>query len=135
MARHCRFCEIVRNEAPASCVYEDDKVMAFLDIMPVSEGHTLVVPKKHYENIYEIPDEEVAYLFKIVRKVACAVKKSMKAEGIGIFQNNGKAAGQVVFHLHVHIIPRHERHESCRPHEECQPSRLDAVAYKIRQFI
>lgn len=72
---------------------------------PVNEGHTLVVPKKHYANIYEIPEEEAAYLFKIAKRVAHAVRDAVTADGIKLVQNNGRAAGQVVFHLHVHVIP------------------------------
>ena len=85
----CIFCQIIRKEAPASIVYEDEQVVAFLSNHPVNEGHTLVVPKKHYENIYEIPEEEAAYLFRIVKRVAHAVRDSMGAEGIRIVQNNG----------------------------------------------
>ena len=109
----CIFCQIIRKEAPASIVYEDEQVVAFLSNRPVNEGHTLVVPKKHYENIYDIPEEEAAYLFKIVKRVAHAVKDATGAEGIRIVQNNGEAAGQVIFHLHVHIIPM-------KPHNQIQ---------------
>ncbi|HLN88723.1 MAG TPA: HIT family protein [Candidatus Binatia bacterium] len=101
----CVFCQIIRKESHANIVYEDDQVVAFLSNRPVNEGHTLVVPKKHYENIYDIPEEEAAYLFKISKRVAVAVKDSVVAEGIRIVQNNGWAAGQVIFHLHVHVIP------------------------------
>jgi histidine triad (HIT) family protein len=108
----CIFCQITQGKAPANIVYEDQYVMAFLSNRPVNAGHTLVVPKKHYENIYDIPEEEVAYLFKIVKRVALAVKDAVSAEGIRIVQNNGEVAGQVVFHLHVHIIP-------LKPHNRC----------------
>ena len=134
MAGHCRFCRLAKKEAPASYIYED-KVVAFLDMKPINEGHTLVIPRNHYENIYEIPEEEVAHLFRIVKKVAYAVKKGVSAEGISIVQNNERAAGQIVFHLHVHIIPRYGEAMSCRPREVCQPSELDAVARRIRQFV
>ena len=110
MSEDCIFCQIIRKEAPASIVYEDDRVVAFLSNRPVNEGHTLVVPKKHYENIYDIPEEEIAYLFKIVKRVAHAVRDAMAAEGIRVVQNNGWAAGQVIFHFHVHVIPM-------KPHE------------------
>lgn len=95
----------MRKEASASMVYEDQQVVAFLSHRPVNEGHTLVVPKKHYENLYVIPEEDVAYLFRVVKRVAVAVRDAMAAEGVRIVQNNGEAAGQVVFHLHVHVIP------------------------------
>jgi len=101
----CIFCQIIRKEATANIVYEDQQVMAFLSNRPVNVGHTLLVSKKHYENIYDIPEDEAAYLFKIVKRMAHAVKDAVNAEGIRIVQNNGAAAGQVVFHLHVHVIP------------------------------
>jgi histidine triad (HIT) family protein len=101
----CVFCKIIRKEAPASIIYEDEQVVAFLSNRPVNVGHTLVAPKRHYENIYEIPVEEVGYLFKIAKRIAEAVRDATGAEGIRIVQNNGEAAGQVIFHLHVHVIP------------------------------
>jgi histidine triad (HIT) family protein len=101
----CVFYQIIRKEAPASIVYEDEQVVAFLSNRPVNGGHTLVAPKKHFENIYDIPEEDAAYLFRIVKRVAHAVRDATGAEGIRIVQNNGEAAGQVIFHLHVHIIP------------------------------
>lgn len=135
MSESCVFCRIVRSKASASRVYEDEEVVAFLDHKPVSEGHTLVVTKKHYENIYEVPNEEVAHVFKIVKKVALAVKKGVGAEGISIAQNNGRAARQVVFHFHVHVIPRYEAQEAHRPPEVSELTKLDRVAKKIKQFI
>ena len=101
----CTFCQIISKEAPASIVYEDGQVAAFLSNRPVNLGHTLVVTKKHYANIFEIPEEEAAYLFKITKRIAQAVKEATEIEAIRIVQNNGKDAGQVIFHLHVHIIP------------------------------
>ena len=101
----CIFCQIIRKQLPASVVYEDEQVVAFLSNRPVNGGHTLVVPKKHYENIYEISEADAAYLFKIAKRVAHGVRDAMDAEGIRIVQNNGWAAGQVIFHVHVHVIP------------------------------
>jgi histidine triad (HIT) family protein len=135
MAERCIFCKIACNEAPASLVYDDNEAIAFLDARPVNEGHTLVITRKHYIDIYEAPDEEIAHLFKIVKKVACAIKKSEKADGISIFQNNGRAANQVVFHLHVHIIPRYEGQSSQRNRKIVEKSRLDKVAARIKEFI
>jgi histidine triad (HIT) family protein len=116
-------------------IYEDDEVLAILDYRPISEGHTLVIPKKHYENIYEIPEEEAAYLFRIVKKVAGAVRIGVNADGISLVQNNGKAANQVVFHLHVHIIPRYEGQKSSRPREVVGENAMEKVADSIRDFI
>ena len=135
MSDQCVFCRIVRNEASRSAIYEDDEVLAILDFRPVSEGHTLVIPKKHYENIFEIPEEEAAYLFRIVKKIAGAVRLGVNADGISLVQNNGKAANQVVFHLHVHIIPRYEGQKSSRPREVVEANFLDKVADRIRESV
>ena len=133
-AQPCQFCKLVRKEDDASIVFEDDKTMAFLDIRPVNEGHTLVIPKAHYENIFDIPEDELAYLYKIVKKTALAVKKGVNAEGISVGQQNGKAANQRVFHLHVHVIPRFEGQRFPRPEEldEANRNKLDEIAQKIR---
>ena len=135
MSESCTFCKIARKEAPASTVYEDEEVIAFMSIQPINVGHTLVVPKKHYENIYEIPEEEVAHLYRVVKKLAYAVKKAVDAEGIRIVQNNGEAAGQVIFHMHVHIIPMH-KDRSWLHH--ARPRLADALkddARRIREFV
>lgn len=136
-AENCEFCRLVRKEGSVSCVYEDKQTVAFLDIRPMNEGHTLVIPKRHYENIYEIPDEEIAHLFKIVKKMALAVKKAVNAEGITVIQQNERAARQDVFHIHVHVIPRYEGQRLLRPDEipETSRERLDAIARKLRRFI
>ncbi len=130
----CQFCKLVRKEQDASIVFEDDKTMAFLDIRPVNDGHTLVIPKTHYENIFDIPEDELAYLYKIVKKTALAVKKGMDAPGISVGQQNGRAANQRIFHLHVHVIPRFEGQRFPRPEElnEANRSRLDEIATRIR---
>lgn len=121
----------------ASIIYEDNKVMAFLDIRPLNEGHTLVIPKGHYAFIYEVPDEEVAQLYKIAKKIATAVKKGVKADGITISQHNEQAAGQDIFHVHVHVIPRYEGQKLPRFEElqEVSRARLDEVARKLKRHI
>lgn len=135
MSESCIFCKIVQKEASSSIVYEDEKVIAFMSIQPINVGHTLVVPKKHYENIYEIPEDEVAYLYRIVKKLSHAVRKAIKAEGIRIVQNNGEAAGQVIFHLHVHIIPMRKDRQWAHYPENRDAEALKDDAQKIRQFI
>ena len=133
----CIFCRIARKQAPASLVYEDEKVMAFLDVRPLNEGHTLVIPKAHYETIFEIPEELNAYLHRIVKRVSFAVKKASKADGISIFQQNGKAASQEIFHLHVHVVPRYEGQQLARFGEilEANREKLEQVAANIRRHI
>lgn len=100
------FAKIVRGEAPAFKVYEDAYTIAFMDIMPQAEGHTLVIPKEHAESIFDLSPDGAAALMKTTQKVAAAVKEVTKAPGLMIAQLNGAAAGQTVFHIHTHIIPR-----------------------------
>ncbi|NOY35422.1 MAG: HIT family protein [bacterium] len=102
----CVFCKIVKGEIPADKIYEDGNCLAFLDVTPVNPGHTLLIPKKHYENLYELPDELLSKLAPIIKKLAVAVKKGTGADGINIGMNNEAAAGQIVPHAHFHIIPR-----------------------------
>lgn len=104
----CVFCKIIKGEIPCLKVYEDEHSFAFLSIEPAvpKGGHTLVIPKKHYELISEIPDEELASLMKSLKKVSKAVLKF--GEGMNLVQNNKKAAGQIVSHMHFHLIPRFE---------------------------
>ena len=135
MSENCIFCKIIRREAPASIIYEDEQVTAFLSNRPVNVGHTLVVPRKHYENIYEIPEEEAAYLFKIVKRIAQTVKAATGIEGIRIVQNNGEAAGQVVFHLHIHIIPMRPGNQFFHENGFRDPKLLFEDAEKIKRLL
>ncbi|MCX8152847.1 MAG: HIT family protein [Candidatus Bathyarchaeota archaeon] len=135
MSDSCVFCKIVRKEAPASVVYEDEFVIAFMSIQPVNIGHTLVVPKKHYANLFEIPEEEHVYLYKIVKKIAHAVREAMSAAGIRIVQNNGAAAGQVIFHLHVHVIPVNTPGSFMRYPELRDAQALAQDAARIKRFV
>jgi len=103
---NCVFCRIVSNELPSVKVYEDDDVVAFLDIAPVNKGHVLVIPKEHFETIIDIPDDVLKKLIVVVKNVSEAVKDALKSDGISIAMSNYKAAGQVIPHAHFHIIPR-----------------------------
>jgi len=129
----CVFCQIIRREAPASMVYEDEEVIAFLSNHPVNVGHTLVVPKKHYIDIYEFPEDEAAYIFKIAKRIAQAVKEATGVEAIRIVQNNGKDAGQIIFHLHVHIIPMKPQNHLKIVNDLRTPDRLEEDAGKIME--
>ncbi|MBN1357491.1 HIT family protein [Candidatus Bathyarchaeota archaeon] len=133
----CIFCKIANKQAPASRVYEDEKVVAFLDIRPLNEGHTLIIPKTHYENIFDIPQELNAYLHGITKQVAIAVKKSTNADGISIIQQNGKAANQDVPHLHVHVIPRYngQKMPSFSETSEADKEKLNQTAANIRKHV
>jgi histidine triad (HIT) family protein len=100
------FAKILRGEFSAYKVYEDDRTLAFLDIMPQAPGHTLVVPKSAARNILDVDPDDLAYLIKIAQKIARTAKSVFAADGVNVFQFNEPAAGQTVFHLHVHVIPR-----------------------------
>jgi histidine triad (HIT) family protein len=102
----CIFCKIISGQIPCTKVYEDEVCLAFMDIGPIAPGHTLIVPKKHYEAITEMPADEVAALFRPVSALAAAVQSALEAPGLNVLQNNGRVAGQAVDHLHIHLIPR-----------------------------
>ncbi|WP_066191933.1 MULTISPECIES: HIT family protein [Gracilibacillus] len=118
----CIFCKIIAGEIPSAKVYEDDDVYAFLDISQVTKGHTLVIPKTHIENIYQTDEATAAALFSRVPKIANALKQAFQPAGINILNNNGEYAGQSVFHLHIHLIPRYDANDGYQPkwvtHEE-----------------
>lgn len=102
----CLFCGIIKEIIPAEKVYEDTDFLAFLDINPVNIGHTLLVPKSHAENLYEIPDATLAHIAPVIKKLSVTIKSVMHADGVNIMMNNDRAAGQLIPHAHVHIIPR-----------------------------
>lgn len=128
------FIKIIRREIPAHIVYEDDDTIAFLDAKPNVPGHTLVVPKKFAKNIFDVDDATLAAVMRTVRKIAPAVRDAVGAHGVHINSNHGAAAGQIVFHLHFHIIPRHDRSEfSFWPQQDIPTKDAAAIAEKIRQ--
>lgn len=104
---NCIFCKIISGEIPSAKVFENEDVLAFLDISQVTKGHTLVIPKLHQENIFELKPETAKELFAVVPKIANAIKETYKPVGLNILNNNGKEAGQAVFHYHLHLIPRY----------------------------
>ncbi len=108
MLEECTFCQIIRREKQAYFVYEDEDCAAFLDAYPVNEGHTLVVPKKHYENIYDIPEAILAQIMKVGKRLAIDYREIFHSIGLNMIQSNGTAARQTVFHFHLHIIPRYD---------------------------
>lgn len=103
---NCIFCQIIKRESPASIVYEDPNSLAFLDIHPVNPGHTLLVPKKHFDRIAETSDDALQYLLPAAKKVGIALQEALSAEGFNIIINNGATAGEIVSHTHIHLIPR-----------------------------
>lgn len=132
----CIFCKIVSGEIPCKKVYEDKSSIAFLDINPRNPGHTLVIPKKHIQDIFSISDGDAAELVKAVRRVAIGVKKATDAKGISITQSNGQLAGQLVPHIHFHVIPRTEAEkgiglEGVLPVKQQEEAAMDAMVKKI----
>jgi histidine triad (HIT) family protein len=128
------FDKIIRREIPADVVYEDEYTLAFLDIHPNHIGHTLVIPKKQVRNIFDIDAETLAHLIAAVQKISIAVKSAVVADGINIAMNNEAAAGQVVFHAHIHIIPRFDGDGFVFfPHTEYKSGEAAEVAEKIRK--
>lgn len=105
------FSKIIKREIPAYIVYEDDLVIAFLDITQATKGHTLVVTKGQYKNIFEVPSSVFTHLFSVVQKLSNSIYKAFNADGLNLLNNNNEVAGQTVFHYHVHIIPRYNKKE------------------------
>ncbi|HFI0264876.1 TPA: HIT family protein [Streptococcus suis] len=105
----CIFCKIVAGEIPASKVYEDEQVLAFLDITQVTKGHTLVIPKTHYRNVLDMDAEVAGQVFTVIPALARHLKEKLGASGLNIVNNNEEAAGQTVFHTHIHLLPRFDK--------------------------
>ncbi|MFH1789794.1 MAG: HIT family protein [bacterium] len=103
----CLFCKIISNQIPSHVIYEDDHALAFLDIFPHAKGHAVVVPKKHYENMEEMPTEQLEKLIGAIQATMLKVKKALEPTGFNIGINDGKSAGQVIPHVHWHVLPRY----------------------------
>jgi len=108
MKKDCVFCKIVKGEIPSYKIYEDNKFFAFLDINPMNPGHTLVIPKEHYENLLETPNDVLKGIIVLIKKIAPKILKSVGSKGFNLGSNIGEISGQVVPHLHFHIMPRFE---------------------------
>lgn len=127
------FEKIIAREIPANIIYEDEDTLAFLDIAPNNPGHTLVIPKVHARNLLDISEESWLAVMRTVRKLAPIIKEAVDADGINLAMNNESAAGQVVFHAHVHIIPRHEGDGFTHfPQGKYEEGEADAIAAKLR---
>ncbi len=132
----CIFCKIVADELPSFKFYEDDHVLAFVDIMPVSVGHVLIIPKEHATNLYDATEESMTEAFRIAHRLGPKVADAFNADGFHLSMNNGEAAWQTVFHPHLHIIPRYEGdgHEPWQKIERTQ-EQLAEDAEKIRNAL
>ena len=132
----CLFCKIAKEEVSCSKVWENDKIVAFLDLYPVNKGHVLVIPKEHYETILDVPDDLLQELILVVKKLSKVVKDAMGAGGFNVGMNNYKVAGQIIPHAHFHIIPRFEddglKHWSSGKYEDGE---IGGVLDKIKLFL
>lgn len=105
---NCIFCKIANGEIPSATLYEDEDFRVILDLGPASKGHALILPKEHYPNLYELPDEVAEKVIKLAKKMITRMTKALGCDGFNVVQNNGTAAGQTVFHFHMHLIPRYK---------------------------
>jgi histidine triad (HIT) family protein len=137
MMEECLFCKIIQGKIPSSKVYEDDNTIAFLDIMPANKGHSLVIPKKHYETFLDIPDDDLKNLILATKKVTKALSLSIGNGSYNLVMNNGKIAGQVVYHAHIHIIPRFkgDRLRIKWSHKKYIDREMRSVQDKIKKFV
>ena len=134
VSENCIFCRIVKGELPGTRVYEDDDVLAFLDINPISPGHSLVIPKGHFETLLDLPEELGAKMAPALARIGRAVMAATGADGFNCLQNNFAASGQIVFHSHWHVIPRFEGDGLTQwPHKTTtDPAAMQALAESIR---
>lgn len=105
---NCVFCKIISGEIPAHTIYEDEKFKVILDVAPATKGHALIIPKDHYANMYELPEDTAADVIKLAKKMMQVMTDKLQCDGFNIIQNNGEIAGQTVFHFHMHLIPRYK---------------------------
>jgi histidine triad (HIT) family protein len=131
----CLFCKMVAGQIPVAKIYEDDVVLSFLDIGPISDGHALVIPKQHFEKLHDCPAELLGKVVSRLSKIAAAVVAAMNSDGYNVLCNNGRAAGQLIEHLHFHIIPRNSGDGvfDCWPAYKYEKGKIEQVAAKIRE--
>jgi len=136
-ADDCLFCKMVAGQIPVTKLYEDEIVLAFLDIGPISDGHALVIPKQHFEKLHDCPAELLGQVFSRLGEIAGAVAAAMDSDGYNLLCNNGRAAGQLIEHLHFHIIPRNtgDRLFSRWPSYEYEEGKIEEIAGTIREHL
>lgn len=126
---NCIFCKIANGEIPSRTLYEDEDFRVIMDLAPATKGHSLILPKEHYKNIYEIADDTAAKVLPLAKKMATMMTEKLGADGFNIVQNNNEVAGQTVFHFHVHLIPRYndDNQSLVMKPQEMTDAQLDAV--------
>ncbi|KGR79971.1 HIT family protein [Ureibacillus manganicus] len=126
----CIFCKIVDGSIPSTKIYEDDHVYAFMDVAPLTKGHTLLVPKQHVKDLFEMPEEVARNLYAAAPKIANAIKSAFNPQGMNTINNNGSFAGQTVFHYHLHFIPRYDETDGLKVKWETKQSEFTQEVLK-----
>lgn len=131
---NCIFCKIANGEIPSRTIEENDMFKVVLDVAPATKGHALILPKDHYRNLYDLPEETAAEVIKMAKKVSLKMKDKLNCDGVNIVQNNEEAAGQTVFHFHMHVIPRYKEDNQVIGWKPGQPAgeELDAIAEALK---
>ncbi|MCI8300102.1 MAG: HIT family protein [Lachnospiraceae bacterium] len=134
---NCIFCKISGGEIPSKTIYEDDEFRVILDISPATRGHALIIPREHYANLYEMPEDVAGRVMILAKKMAGHMTELLQCDGFNIVQNNGEAAGQTVFHFHMHLIPRYagdgNEEKLCWNHLELSAEELEDIFRKLKQ--
>ncbi len=130
MKDDCIFCKLANGVFPTNSIYEDEDFKVILDMGPATKGHALILPKEHYKNLYELPEETAGKVFKLAKKLAVQMTEKLGADGFNIVQNNNEVAGQTVFHFHMHLIPRYEGDGQHILWEPTSPTPEELVAIK-----
>ena len=123
MKDDCIFCKLANGVFPTNSIYEDDTFNVILDAGPATKGHALILPKEHYDNLYELPDETAGKAMILAKKLAGEMSRRLNADGLNVVQNNGEAAGQTVMHYHLHLIPRYKNDGQHRLWQPSEPSK------------
>ena len=132
----CIFCMIVKRKIPSKILFENEKILAFLDIYPIFKGHTIVIPKKHFRNLEDIPENDLIEILKVVKDLAILIHNKLEIDGYNILQNNFEAAGQVIEHFHIHIIPRSKndgRFKLKIPREQASEEELNKILNLLKK--
>ena len=130
---NCIFCKLANGDIPTNSIYEDDDFKVILDASPATKGHSLIIPKSHYKDIYEIDEELAGKAFKLAKKLTISMTEKLGCEGFNILQNNKEVAGQTVFHFHMHLIPRYKEGKSILTwgHEEFTPEEMEDICKSL----
>lgn len=127
---NCIFCKIIAGEIPSHTLYEDEMFKVILDVGPATKGHALILPKNHYANLYELPEEDAAQAIKLAKKMMINMTNKLNCDGFNIVQNNGEVAGQTVFHFHMHLIPRYKNDGEILKYIAGEPSQEELAQIK-----